>query len=114
MTRTFIFPLFCICLAAATWPQSAQAADDQPDSATPTIMATHEGSRTVVFESPKDACNDNDIPDSMARAFRDYEGTVHIGGVELGDVPKPPRDFSVDTGIIHYRGWYYAVATAWS
>jgi len=25
-----------------------------------------------------------------------------------------PTGFSVDTGIIHYRGWYYAVATAWS
>jgi len=25
-----------------------------------------------------------------------------------------PTGFSVDTGIIHFRGWYYAVATAWS
>jgi len=44
----------------------------------PMIAATFDGDRSVVFESPKDSCNDNDIPDSMARAFRDFNGTVHL------------------------------------
>ena len=79
MTRTFICLLLYIpCLAATTWAQSAPAPDDRPDSATPTITARVKGSRTVVFESPREACNENAVPDSMARAFRDYEATVHL------------------------------------
>ena len=223
MTRTPIFLLLCIsCLVPATRAQGAPALNDQPDSSTPTITGRLEGSRTIVFESPKDACNGNDIPDAMARAFRDYEGTVHLvasssetfqnlggtledvhhscdpaftsaghpnpaayndqiwltsfytfdgvkvaalshteyhgwthpnqcdtqninqceydsdtfhlstdGGYHFESFKAPPRNFvagvpyryqvdggptgfSVDTGIIHYRGWYYAVATAWT
>jgi|SRR6516164_1720570 hypothetical protein len=79
MTRTFLFFLLYIaCLASTTWAQSALESNDRHDSVTPTITARVEGSRTVVFESPRDRSNENDIPDSMARAFRDYEGTVHL------------------------------------
>lgn len=79
MTRTPVFLLLCIsCLPPATRAQGGPALNGQPDSSTPTITGRLEGSRTVVFESPKDACNGNDIPDAMARAFRDYEGTVHL------------------------------------
>jgi hypothetical protein len=30
------------------------------------------------------------------------------------EIDGGPTGFSVDTGIIHFRGWYYAVATAWT
>jgi hypothetical protein len=45
---------------------------------TPTITGTLDGSRTIVFETQVDSCSPNDIPDAMARAFRDYTGTVHF------------------------------------
>ena len=213
--------LYVLVLAAAAGAQTVPELDGQVASVTPTITGTLEGSRSVVFESPKDACNPNDIPDSMARAFRDFTGTVHLVasssemfqnlGPTLGDVhhscepafnsvgdPNPadyndqvwlssfytldgvtvaalshteyhgwvhpggcntaniieceydsdtyhvskdggyhfdsfeapknfiagvpyqyaidggPTGFSVDTNIIHYHGWYYAVATAWT
>jgi hypothetical protein len=50
----------------------------QDASKIPTVKAVLDGSRTTVFETPKDSCNSNDVPDAMARAFRDYTGTVHF------------------------------------
>jgi hypothetical protein len=66
----------------------------------------------------------------MARAFRDFSGTVYLVasssemfqnlGPTLEDVHHTcqPAFQSVGdpdpTGIIHFRGWYYAVATAWT
>ena len=47
---------------AAAVAQSVLEANTQVASETPTITATLEGSRSVVFESPKEACNQNDIP----------------------------------------------------
>jgi len=58
--------------------QSVPEPGGDAPSETPTITATLEGARSAVFVSPKDSCNDNDIPDSMARAFRDFSGTVHL------------------------------------
>jgi hypothetical protein len=65
---------------------SAQAAPAQSDSepspqsapATPRISAVLDGPRTVVFTAPDDSCIPADIPDAMARAFRDSTGTVHF------------------------------------
>ena len=45
---------------------------------TPRVKATLDGPRTVVFQTPEQGCNVNDIPDSMARAFRDDKGVVHF------------------------------------
>lgn len=45
---------------------------------TPTVSGKLEGSRVAVFVTPKDSCTQNDIPDAMARAFRDYNGTIHF------------------------------------
>jgi hypothetical protein len=64
--------------------QSVPESDDQPASPPPTIAATIDDPRSVVFESPKEACNDNDIADSMARAFRDFTGTVHLLAASSG------------------------------
>jgi hypothetical protein len=57
---------------------AAAAAVGQVASTTPIIKGALDGSRTAIFESPKDSCNPNDVPDAMARAFRDYTGTVHF------------------------------------
>jgi len=72
MRRTL--PFLCgLALIAAC---AAQSAD--PSAALPTITGTLEGSRVPVFRTPQDSCILNDIPDAMARAFRDYAGTVHF------------------------------------
>src|SRR5271157_2201953 len=77
MTR--ILPVLCVLvLAVAAVAQIVRGADDHSASKTPTITGTLEGSRAAVFETPKDSCNQNDIPDSMARAFRDFTGMVHL------------------------------------
>ena len=40
--------------------------------------AVFEGSRADVFNTSKDSCELIDIPDAPARAFVDYQGTVHL------------------------------------
>jgi hypothetical protein len=37
-----------------------------------------DGPRVAVFDTAKDSCEQIDIPDAMARAFRDYKGVVHL------------------------------------
>ncbi len=39
------------------------------------------GSRTAVFEAPRQSCDSSDIPDAMARAFRDNQGMIHLVAV---------------------------------
>jgi len=67
-----------LALIAVSQAQSTLEADGQPASTTPTITGKLEGSRTAVFKTPQDSCTQNDIPDAMARAFRDYTGTIHL------------------------------------
>ncbi len=64
--------------AAQSLPEATRHAASNTSSSIPTITGTLEGSRVVVFKSPQDSCALNDIPDAMARAFRDYTGTVHL------------------------------------
>ena len=54
------------------------AAGQQDAGKTARVRGTLEGPREAVFRSPEDSCNSNDLPDAMARAFRDYTGTVHL------------------------------------
>ena len=63
---------FISFLAADRAPEHVKAAS------TPTVTATLEGARTAVFVTPQDSCEPDDIPDAMARAFRDYTGTIHF------------------------------------
>jgi len=65
--------LFSLLLAAVSSGQGQQNAVD-----TPTVKGELDAHRVVVFETPKDSCNQNDIPDAMARAFRDSTGMVHL------------------------------------
>jgi hypothetical protein len=42
---------------------------------TPNLL---DGPRTAVFDTVNESCEQIDIPDAQARAFRDYKGTVHL------------------------------------
>jgi hypothetical protein len=75
-----MLPILCgLALAGISVAQSSPAAGAQPAAKTPTIAGVVDfSSRTAVFTSPEQSCNNNDIPDAMARAFRDSSGTVHL------------------------------------
>jgi hypothetical protein len=51
---------------APAWP---------PDPPTPPFL---DGPRVAAFDTAHDSCEQIDIPDSPARAFRDYAGTIHL------------------------------------
>jgi hypothetical protein len=46
-----------------------------PDPPTPNLL---EGPRAAAFDTQKESCEQIDIPDAAARAFRDYKGTIHL------------------------------------
>jgi hypothetical protein len=46
-----------------------------PDPPTPDLL---DGPRVATFDTARDSCEQIDIPDAQARAFRDYKGTVHL------------------------------------
>jgi hypothetical protein len=63
---------------AVSAAQAMSAADESAAPKIPTVKGVLVGPRKAVFKTPKDSCGPNDIPDAMARAFRDYQGTVHF------------------------------------
>jgi hypothetical protein len=65
-------------LAVSASAQTVPSASGQQVSTAPTINAVLDGDRTAVFSTPQDSCTANDIPDAMARAFRDDTGTIHF------------------------------------
>ncbi|MBT9331508.1 hypothetical protein [Paracidobacterium acidisoli] len=46
-----------------------------PDPPTPSFL---DGPAVAAFDTRKDSCEQIDIPDAAARAFRDYKGTIHL------------------------------------
>jgi len=46
-----------------------------PEPPTPNFF---DGSRVAAFDTSKESCEQIDIPDAAARAFKDYKGTVHL------------------------------------
>lgn len=72
-----ILPFLVFALVAAS---DAQTTPPNPASTAPVpvVHGTLEGPRTAVFTTPQDSCVPNDIPDAMARAFRDSTGTIHF------------------------------------
>lgn len=46
-----------------------------PDPLTPNLL---DGPRVAAFDTSKESCQQIDIPDAAARAFRDYKGVVHL------------------------------------
>lgn len=69
--------LLSIC-ALATAMSSAQSTPGTDQVPIVTVQGTIAGPRTAVFVTPQDSCSPNDIPDAMARAFRDSSGTIHL------------------------------------
>jgi len=66
-------------LALLTLSTAAQSAPPAQQAASAgTIKAVLDGGRTQVFTTPHDSCSPDDIPDAMARAFRDDNGTIHF------------------------------------
>ncbi len=68
--------LALLTLSAAA--QSAPPAPAQQAASAGTLKAVLDGGRTQVFTTPHDSCSPDDIPDAMARAFRDDTGTIHF------------------------------------
>jgi len=74
-----IRPVLCaLVLVAFAVAQSAPEAGGQVPSKTPTVKGVLDESRTAVFETPQQSCDASDIPDAMARAFRDNQGMIHL------------------------------------
>jgi len=73
-----LFIVLSLALAAASFGQSQQTPAAAPADTTPIVKGTLDGPRVAVFETPKEMCDSNDVPDAMARAFRDSTGTVHL------------------------------------
>jgi hypothetical protein len=79
---SFLFVLAVIATSAAqSTPANGSNAPGNtptPKIKTPKIEAVLDGPREAIFITPDQSCAGNDIPDAMARAFRDYTGTVHF------------------------------------
>jgi hypothetical protein len=75
-----VLPILCgLILVAVAVAQSNPATDgEQTPGEAPSIKGVLEGPRNAVFDTAKDSCEVTDIPDAPARAFRDYQGTVHL------------------------------------
>jgi len=67
-----------LVLIAVSAAQSAPVSQGQQPAMPPTVTGVLEPTRTIVFNTPKQSCDANDIPDAMARAFRDSTGTIHL------------------------------------
>ena len=70
------FQFACGILAFAFIAASHQTAAAQQPSGISKVHLI--GPRVAVFDTAKDSCELIDIPDAPARAFRDYQGTVHL------------------------------------
>ncbi|MGA9527930.1 MAG: hypothetical protein WBS24_07440 [Terriglobales bacterium] len=77
MPRHYLL-ILCIFALAALAAAQTPAGVNNLASATPLVHGSLDGTRTAIFTTPRDACGPNDVPDAMARAFRDYKGTVHF------------------------------------
>jgi hypothetical protein len=101
-----IFPILCgLALVATSAAQSAPAPGSQQTSKTLIVKGVLGGPRVAVFETPSQMCNPNDVPDAMARAFRDYTGTVHLvaASSDLYQSLGPTLDSATHTCDIGYR-----------
>ena len=73
-----LLPVSLLAFTAVSAAQTPSLPDLPPAAATPRVKGALDGPRTAVFQAPQDSCGPNDVPDAMARAFRDYTGTVHF------------------------------------
>lgn len=73
-----LIALTLVAIPAARSRTQVTPPNGQSQSTTPTITGTLDGPAVAVFTTPQDSCVPDDIPDAMARAFRDYTGTIHF------------------------------------
>jgi hypothetical protein len=76
----YLFALaWAACLLTSGAAQDAPPRAGGPQTAeTRAVTAVLDGLRVAVFDTAKDSCEQIDIPDSPARAFRDGKGMVHL------------------------------------
>jgi len=72
-----MLPILCALALIAVSPAQSTPESDLAFK-TPTVKSSLDGPRAAIFVSPQESCDQNDVPDAMARAFRDYTGTVHF------------------------------------
>lgn len=70
--------LFGLTLIAVSAAQTNPVPRVQNPHSTPTVTGVLGDPRVPVFVTPQQMCDPNDLPDAMARAFRDSTGTVHL------------------------------------
>ena len=73
-----LLPILCILAVAASLAAQNVPVPNAVASGTPVVTGTLAGPRQAVLVTPRDSCDPNDVPDAMARAFRDSTGTVHL------------------------------------
>jgi hypothetical protein len=74
-----ILPIsFALTMIAVSAAQSNPVPGGHMPQTTPTVTGVLGGPRVPVFVTPQQMCDPNDLPDAMARAFRDSTGTVHL------------------------------------
>lgn len=101
-----VLSILCgLALISVSAAQSAPEAHGQQTSKAPTVKGVLEGSRTPVFETPRQSCDQNDNPDAMARAFRDDKGMVHLvaAGTDLFQSIGPTLEGVKHSCEIGYR-----------
>jgi hypothetical protein len=76
--RSIVPFLVCLALIAVSAAQNNPVAGARLLQSTPTVTGVLGSPRAPVFVTPKQMCDPNDLPDAMARAFRDSTGTVHL------------------------------------
>ena len=104
MRRILTF-LCGLALIAVFVSQNRLAFGEEQPQTTPMVTGVLGGPRVGVFETPKDMCDQNDVPDAMARAFRDSTGTVHLvaAATDLYQSLGPTLESAVHTCDIGYR-----------
>lgn len=77
-----------LLLTLSNFGRDLHALDIKHSSDPPELSVKQSGPIEIVFDHDKDACENWDIPDEGARAFRDFKGDVHLmdSGAENRDM----------------------------
>ncbi|MBV8358727.1 MAG: hypothetical protein JO189_12425, partial [Deltaproteobacteria bacterium] len=72
--RSLAFPALLVCITVLRFCVRPKAAAPE---AMPSVTGVVVGPKELVFDT-RNGCEEIDIPDEPARAFRDYNGVVHL------------------------------------
>ena len=103
--RSILPILFAFTLTAVSTAQNEPVPAGQNPQSTPTVTGVLGGPRVPVFVTPQQMCDSNDLPDAMARAFRDSTGTVHLvaAATDLYQSLGPTLESAVHTCDVGYH-----------